>query len=325
MKAVVFDQFGEAEVMRWDDAPEPEPGPGELLVAVRAAGVNRADLLQRRGHYPPPPGASQILGLEIAGEVVALGQGCGRFKIGDRVFGLVEGGGYGERCVLPEALAMATPDAWEDSFAAAIPEIFFTANETLCHLGGLQAGEEVLIHAGGSGVGSTAIQMAQLLGARVATTAGGSAKVTRCRALGAELGIDYKTQNFADEVRQWSRAGGVHLILDFVGAAYLDHHLELLRPQGRLVLIGLLGGHTAPLRLGLVLAKRLRILGSVLRMLTLAEKVDVMRRFQLQWMDAILKNAIVPIIHEKIPVKKVVDAHKMMEASTHFGKIVLTI
>lgn len=325
MKAVVFDGYGAAEVMRWDEAPEPVPGPGELLVAVRAAGVNRADVIQRRGHYPPPPGASQILGLELAGEVVALGPGCRRFKVGDRIFGLVEGGAYAERCAVNEALAIATPPHWTDAFAAAVLEVFLTANETLCHLGDLRAGQEVLIHAGGSGVGSTAIQMARLIGARIATTAGSAWKTARCLEIGADLAIDYKTQVFSDAVRQWSRAGGVHLILDFVGAAYLDQHLELLRPQGRLVSIGLLGGHTAPLRLDLVLRKRLHILGSVLRILSLEEKVDVMQRFQLRWMDALLKNAINPIIHKNFPVEKVVDAHKMMEAGNHFGKIVLTI
>lgn len=304
--------------------PDPIPKADELLVAVKAAGVNRADVLQRKGFYPPPKGASTVPGLEIAGEVVAVGASCKRFKIGQRVFGLVDGGGYGEHCTIPEVMAMPIPESWTYAYAAAIPEVFFTASETLFQVGSLKAGEEVLIHAGGSGVGSTAIQMARLAGARIATTAGSDEKLARCSDLGAHLTIPYKERDFVAEIQRWSEGGGVHLVLDFVGAAYLDRHLDVLRPLGRLVLVGLLGGAKAELNLGKVLMRRIRIYGSVMRSLPLADKVSIKERFLERWLEQIMRKSIEPVIFEKIPIENVRDAHKMMEADKHFGKIILT-
>jgi len=218
---------------------------------------------------------------------------------------------------------MATPEHWSDSFAASIPETFYTANETLCTVGDLKSGEEVLIHAGGSGVGSTAIQMAVLMGARVATTASSDSKLARCAKLGADLCINYKQQDFVAECLRWSNGSGPNLVLDFIGGAYLERHLEVLRPQGRLVVIGLLGGASAPLNLSLLLRKRIQIKGSVMRSLLFADKLAIKARFLEKWLPSLLNKSIEPIICEEFPLANVRDAHEVMEQSTHFGKLIL--
>lgn len=324
MRAVVCDGKGDRTVLRVTELPDPTPKKDELLVDVKAAGINRADILQRRGLYPPPPGASEILGLEIAGTVAEMGESCTKFRKGDRVFGLVEGGGYSSRCTIKEAMAIATPENWDDRFAAAIPEVFFTAHETLFSTGGLQRGEEVLIHAGGSGVGSTAIQMARQTGASIATTASSHEKLTHCSQLGADLCINYKEQDFVTEILPWSKGGGVHLVLDFVGAAYLNKHLKALRPLGRMVSIGLLGGARAELNLGLLLTKRLQIKGSVMRNLSLSDKVSIKARFMENWMPRLCDKSIKPVIFKDFSVEDVCKAHETMETNKHFGKMILT-
>lgn len=321
MKAVVFDGFGDVAVMQWTEVAKPQPGPGQLLVRVAAAGVNRADVLQRKGFYPPPAGESEIPGLEIAGEVAAFGADVTGFTKGDRVFGLVAGGGYSEYCLLHQDLAMPMPPNWDFVKAAAIPEVFFTANETLLEAGRLQKGESVLIHAGGSGVGSTAIQMAREVGARIFTTVGDKLKADRCKSLGAQVAINYKTQDFVTVVKE---QGGVSVVLDFIGAAYLNGNLKVLQRNGRLVVVGLLGGAKAELNLGLVLAKRLQIIGSVMRSAPLAEKAAITTRFRKRWLPLLEQGKLDAIIYKTLPIQEVRQAHGMMERSEHFGKIVLT-
>src|SRR5215470_68347 len=242
MQAITFETPGEPEVLRLTEVPDPVPGPEQLLVRVRATALNRADTLQRRGQYPPPPGESDILGLELAGEVEAVGTMTQGFRVGDRVFGLVGGGSYAEKAVIDYRMAMPIPAHWSFVEAAAVPEVFLTANETLFTLGQLAPGETVLIHAGASGVGTAGIQMAHHIGARVFATAGSSDKIARITALGAEAGINYKTEDFATRVRELTNRAGVELVQDFIGAAYWQRNLQCLKVDGRLVLVGLMGG-----------------------------------------------------------------------------------
>ena len=321
MKAMIHHGFGGPEVLSWEDSNLPELGPTELLVDVRAAGVNRADILQRRGLYPPPPGESEVLGLEIAGVVVEVGAKVHGFAVGDRVCGLVAGGGYAERCRLEAGLAFAMPDTWSFARAAAVPEVFMTANENLIELGGLQPGETALIHAGGSGVGSTAIQMAVHMGVETYTTTGSPEKVARCEALGVAMAIPYKTQSFAEEIA--AKCKGVDVVLDFVGARYLADNLGLLRRRGRLIVVGLLGGRKAELDLGLLLRRQLTIKGSVMRSLPLADKIAIKKRFEDRWWDLLVAGKLGPLVHAEIPMEEAARAHRMMEESAHFGKIVL--
>jgi putative PIG3 family NAD(P)H quinone oxidoreductase len=255
MRAIVVDQPGGPEAMRLAERPDPVPGPGELVVAVRAAGVNRADVLQRMGRYPPPPGASPILGLELSGEVVALGPGCKQRKIGDRVMALVAGGAYATLAAVPEVTTMLVPASLDWAAAAAIPEAFLTSYLNLFDLGHLVAGETVLIHAGASGVGSAAIQMARATGATVFATAGNDAKLDLCRTLGATRAIDRDEEEFADVALEMTQGAGVHLVMDFVGVPYWASNLRALRHGGRLVLIGFLGGSRGDLDLGPSCAK----------------------------------------------------------------------
>jgi len=325
MRAIQHEEGCSATELHIGEVPRPEPGSGEILVAVEAAGLNRADILQRKGHYPPPPGASPILGLELAGRVAALGPGVEDWSLGDRVFGLVSGGACATHCLIPAEQAMAIPDEWDDSFAAAIPEVFFTADETLFEKGGLEPGTRVLIHAGGSGVGSTAIQMAAVTGARIFTTAGSPEKLKRASALGAELAIDYKTEDFAERILEHTDGAGVALILDFIGAAYLKRHLRILGERGSMVVIGLLGGVRAELDLGAVLSKELRIVGAVLRSRPTAEKARMKTRFLDRWMGPLLRKEVAPVIHAEIPWTRIGEAHRLMEENGHFGKIVLRI
>lgn len=323
MKAVVFDHHGDADVLRLDDIPRPEPKDNQLLVKVHALGMNRADILQRKGFYPPPPGVSSVLGLELSGVVEKVGSHVSDFQPGDAVFALVAGGAYAEYCIVEAGLAIKHIEGMDHVTAAAVAEAGFVANETLFQLGALRNHERVLIHAGGSGVGSMAIQMAHLTGARVATTAGGAHKLDRCRELGAQLCIPYKETSFLESVLDWGERGGVDLILDFVGAAYLDDNLKALREKGRLILIGFLGGVRAQMDLRQILARRLCVKGFVLRSQSLEEKTRVRARFEQTWLSSLATGSLKTVIYEKIPIEKVREAHKMMEASEHFGKIVL--
>ena len=325
MKAIVLNGFGAPEVLTLGEAPKPEPKPDDLLVRVRVSALNRADTLQRRGLYPPPPGDSEILGLELAGEGEAWGSAVKGFKKGQRVFGLVGGGGYGEFALLDHQMAMPIPDDWSYEQAAAVPEVYFTANETVFVQGGLQSGETVLVHAGGSGVGTAAIQMAHHIGATVYFTAGSADKIERAMALGATAGINYKTQDFVEEVKRLTGGAGVDLIEDFLGASYLARNMAALKTKGRLVIVATMGGTKTEIDLNLLMRKRLAIFGSVLRARPLEEKRAVTKRFLDRWMQPLREGAIKPIIDSTFPLAKAREAHERMESNLNFGKILLTV
>jgi len=323
MKAVVFDQFGGPEVLSIRDVDTPKPAPNELLVKVHATALNRADTLQRQGKYPPPPGESDILGLEIAGEVVDCGDAVVGFHKGDRVFGLVGGGAYAEYCVLDAQMAMPIPDCLNYSKAAAIPEAFLTAQEALFSLGQLQSGERVLIHAGASGVGSAAIQLAKQSGVEVFITAGSDQKIAFCKALGADHGINYKTQSFAEEITALTQNTGVDVIMDFVGAAYWADNIKLLNTAGRLVLIATLSGPKVEINIVPIMAKRLQIKGITMRSRPLPEKREIAQRFASRFLPLFSTDKLKPVIDCVLPIQEVQEAHRMMESNSNQGKIVL--
>jgi putative PIG3 family NAD(P)H quinone oxidoreductase len=325
MKAIIFATPGGPEVLHLTDVSAPTPGPEELLVRVRATALNRADTLQRRGLYPPPAGESDILGLELAGEVEAVGTAVHNFVPGDRVFGLVGGGGYAEQALLDARMAMPIPAGWSFVEAAAVPEVFLTANETLFTLGQLTAGETVLIHAGASGVGTAGIQMAHHMGAQVLTTAGSDEKVARTVALGADVGINYKTEDFAARVHELTNKAGADLVQDFVGAAYWSRNLQCLKVGGRLVLVGLMGGANVEADLNLMLRKRLHIIGSVMRSQPLANKIAMTQRFRERWLPLLASGTIHPIIDTSFPLAEAAAAHRYMEENRNVGKIILVV
>ena len=325
MQAVTFDTPGGPEVLTLTQAPGPTPTPEQVLVRVRASALNRADTLQRQGNYPPPPGESAILGLELAGEVEALGSAVTNIALGDRVFGLVGSGGYAEKAVIDARMAMPIPDGWSFTEAAAVPEVYFTAQETIFTLGRLQHAETILIHAGASGVGTAGIQMARETGARIFITAGSADKIQRCVELGATAGCNYKEQDFAEWVQDVTDGKGVDVIEDFIGAAYWDKNLQSLKIGGRLVLVGLMGGAKAETNLGLILTKRLQVFGSVLRSRPLAEKIDITRRFQKNWLPLLTAGTIKPIIDRSFPLAQASDAHQYMQDNKNFGKIILEV
>ena len=325
MQAVIFDASGGPEVLKVGHVADPVPGADQILVRVRATALNRADTLQRQGLYPPPPGESDVLGLELAGEVEAVGSAVRDVHVGDRVFGLVGGGGYAEKAVLDACMAMPMPAGWSFAEAAAVPEVFFTAQETLFTLAQLRAGETVLIHAGASGVGTAGIQMARETGANVLVTAGSTEKIARCVELGAAAGCNYKERGFADWVHERTNGRGVDVIEDFIGAAYWDDNLKSLAVGGRLVLVGFMGGTKAQTNLGLILMKRLRIFGSVLRSRPLMDKIDITRRFQADWLPLLEAGRIKPIIDRRFSLHEAADAHRYMEANKNVGKIILDV
>jgi putative PIG3 family NAD(P)H quinone oxidoreductase len=325
MQAITFETPGDPEVLHLRQVPEPVPGPEDLLVRVRATALNRADTLQRRGNYPPPPGESDILGLELAGEVEAVGAATSKFAPGDRVFGLVGGGGYADKALIDYRMAMPIPADWDFVRAAAVPEVFFTANETLFTLGGLQQGETVLIHAGASGVGTAGIQMARHAGARVFVTAGSAEKIARTIELGATAGINYKEEDFAERVLALTDKAGVDLIQDFIGAAYWKRNVRCLKVGGRLVLVGLMGGTKVEADLGLVMRKRLHIIGSVMRSQPRENKIAITQRFRERWLPRLASGDIQPIIDTTFPLAEAAAAHRYMEANRNTGKIILVV
>jgi putative PIG3 family NAD(P)H quinone oxidoreductase len=325
MRAVLYDSVGSAEVLYVGEAPDPQPAPDEMLIRVRATALNRADLLQRRGAYPPPPDASPILGLEVAGEVVQAPEGA-PFAIGERVMAVVTGGGYAEYACVPVGMAMRVPEFFTWEQAAAIPEVFLTAYLNLFMLGGLQAGESVLIHAGASGVGTAAIQLAREAGARIFATAGTPEKLAKCRELGAMLAINYKQEDFAAVVRGATGGRGVDLILDFIGAPNWAANLEALAIGGRLMLIGFLGGSKAPaLDLAPILIKSLRVTGTTLRRTPLPQKIALTRAFETFAMPRFQSGALQSIIDRVFPLSQAAEAHRYMESNQNIGKIILRV
>ena len=325
MKAIIRIGDGGPEVLQLSEVPAPIPTATQLLVDVHATALNRADLIQRRGGYPPPPGESEILGLEIAGTVAACGSGVEGVSEGDRVFGLVGGGGYAAQAVIDYRMAMPIPDGWSFEEAAAVPEVFFTANENIFTLGALSAGETILIHAGGSGVGTAGIQISQHAGANVFVTAGTPEKIDKCKALGAIEGINYKTIDFVAELERLTGGEGVDVVLDFIGAPYLERNLSILKTKGRLLQVGLIGGATAEINLSTLMRNRLKVIGSVMRPQSIDEKIAITQRFVDRWLPELKRGVLHPIIDTVFPLAEARQAHTYMEANRNFGKIILKV
>jgi putative PIG3 family NAD(P)H quinone oxidoreductase len=320
--AIDLKEFGDPEVLRAAEVPDPTPVPGELLVRVRATAVNRADLLQRRGKYPPPPGASSILGLELAGEVVADGHG---FRSGERVCALLPGGGYAQLAAVPAGMLMRIPEALSFEQAAAFPEVWMTAYDNLFNWGRLAAGELVLIHGGGSGVGTAAIQLARWRGARAFVTAGSAEKLRRCAELGAAAGIDYKTEDFVARVKELTTSHGVDVVLDVQGAAYLDRNLRALATGGRVVIIATQGGAKAELDIGLVMQKRASVIGTTLRARPLDAKIALTRQVERDVLPELAAGRLKVVVDRIFDLAEAPAAHRVLETGANFGKVVLRV
>jgi len=320
MRAIVIDHFGDESVMTIGEVPAPAMGPRDLRIAVRAAGVNRADLLQRQGHYPPPPGASEILGMECAGLVTEVGAAVVGWRAGERAMALLPGGGYAAEAVVDAGSAMHIPEVLSDVEAAAIPETFLTIQLTLFELARARAGESVLIHGGGSGIGTSAITLCKLAGMRVLVTAGSAEKCQRCLEHGADVAIDYRTEDFVEKARP------VDIILDHIGAPYLPRDLEALGLGGRVVIIGSMGGAAkAEIDVTRLLGRRQQIIGATLRARPAAEKAALVSSFLARFGQAFEEGRIRPVIDRALPLEQAGEAHRAMAASDHFGKIVLTV
>ena len=304
------------------ERPTPAPGSGELLVRVEAAGVNRPDILQRLGQYPPPPGISDLPGLEVAGTVSAVGPDVSRWREGDSVCALVAGGGYAEYCVVPEPQALPLPRGFRPGEAAAIPETFFTVWTNLFDRGKLTEGEIVLIHGGSSGIGTTAIQLARAFGATVLATAGSDAKCAACERLGARA-INYRTADFVQVTREFTGDKGVDVILDIVGGDYLQKNIECLAMHGRLIQIGLLGGSRAEINLRPLMQKRLTLTGSTLRTRSVAEKGAIARDLEARVWPLLASRQVAPLIDRTLPLGDAAEAHRLLESGEVIGKIVL--
>lgn len=327
MKVIELNGYGSADVLRLGERPVPVAAPDELLIRVRASGVNRPDVLQRMGHYPVPAGASDILGLEVAGVIEHGDQAAlaaAGFRLGDRVCALVTGGGYAEFCVAPIAQCLPVPGGLTDVQAASLPETFFTVWSNLADRARLQSGETVLIQGGSSGIGVAAIQLAKQLGATVIVTAGSDDKCAACLALGADFAINYKTQDFQAELMQLTDGQGVDVILDMVAGSYVAKEVQCLKEDGRLVIISILGGVKSEFNAGLVLRRRLVITGSTLRPRPVAFKAAIAQACLKQVWPALAAGQIKPVIYRTFAAADVVQAHHLMESSQHVGKIVLT-
>jgi len=323
MQIIDFAEPGAPDVLHVASADVPVPGADEVLIKVAAAGVNRPDCLQRRGLYPPPPGASAVLGLEVAGTVVTCGSKVTGMQPGDAVCALLAGGGYAEYCIAPAGQCLPVPAGLSLTEAAALPETFFTVWTNLYDRAALQPGEALLVHGGASGIGTTAIQMARALGATVYATAGSHSKTTLCEQLGAERAINYKDEDFLTVIKE--HAGGVDVVLDIVGGAYLEQNVQLMNPDGRLVVIGILGGAKGTLNMGLVLTKRLIITGSTLRARTPAQKRQIAVQLREHVWPHIESGAIRPVIQATYALDETAAAHTLLEENQAEGKLVLII
>lgn len=324
MKAILIDQAGGPENMYLGEWPTPNPGPHQVLVKVEATALNRADTMQREGKYPPPPGASPIMGLEMAGSVVGLGSSVRKWKEGDEVCGLLPGGGYAEYVVIHEDLAMSVPKSLSLIQAAGIPEVFMTAFQAMFWLGKLTKGQTVLLHAGASGVGTAAIQMAKAVGADVWVTAS-KGKHNICLDLGADKAIDYRTEDFQEQIRQTHPSKGVNLIVDPISGPYFPKNLEVLLPDGRLVILASMGGFKSEINILQVMIKRLHIQGSTLRARELEYKIALSKDLQEKFWDKFADGSIKPVIDSTFDWTEVQEAHRYMGANKNIGKIILKI
>ena len=325
MRAVVITAPGGPDALSVAEVADPVPGPGEVLIDVAAAGVNRADLLQRQGFYPPPPGAPPYPGLECAGTITALGTGVAGWQPGDHACALLSGGGYAERVAVPAGQLLEIPGGLTLTEAAALPEVACTVHANVVTLAGLAPGETLLVHGGASGIGTMAIQLGRALGARVACTAGSAAKLARCRELGAELAVSYRDEDFVAAIGEFTGGRGADVILDIMGAAYLQRNVAALATGGRLVVIGLQGGRTAEIDLGTLLYKRGTLYATSLRSRPVAEKAAIAESVHEHVWPLVADGSVKPVIHATLPLAEVVEAHRMLEDSGHIGKIVLTV
>ncbi|MFZ0544572.1 MAG: NAD(P)H-quinone oxidoreductase [Candidatus Promineifilaceae bacterium] len=325
MKAIVVHREDKIPELVWETVEDVSYKAEEVLVAVKASAVNRADLSQAAGNYPPPPGVTDILGLEMAGVILEKGEKVRGWQVGDRVCALLGGGGYAEQVAVHQDMLMRLPEAWSFAQGTAVPEVWLTAFVNLFIEGGLQSGETVLVHAGGSGVGTAAIQLAREAGATSFTTAGAEEKLAACRELGAALAINYKEEDFLERVQAATNGKGVDLILDPVGANYLERNLMALKPNGRMVLIGLMSGAKTELNLGLVLGKSLRIIGSRLRSRPLTEKIAITRQFQSRFWSLMENGMIMPVVDTVFPIAQAQQAHQYVRENRNTGKVILEV
>lgn len=325
MRAVIVENPGKESRLRIGEAPAPEMGPADLRIRVVATAVNRADLLQRQGLYPPPDGASEILGLECAGEVVAAGPEAGDWRPGARAMALLPGGGYAEEVVVHHGSALPVPDALPLEEAAAVPEVFLTVFLNVFQLGALPRAGAVLVHGGGSGIGTAAIRMVKAAGGTIVVTAGSEAKCERCRELGADVAVNYRTDDFAEAARQATGGRGVDVVLDHIGAPYLDSNTRALATGGRLVEIGLMGGAKGEINLARLLTRRLSVIGSTLRARPVEEKAAIVRGFAERFGADLAAGRIRPVVDRVLPLDEVEEAHRRVKASEHFGKVVLRV
>jgi len=332
VKAITFEAPGDESVLSVGDVPEPELVSGSVRIRVAAAGINRADLMQRQGMYPPPPGASEILGLECAGEIIEVASdvsagssAASNWKPGDRAMALLPGGGYAEQVVVDAGSVLPIPERLSFVQAAAVPEVFLTVFLNVFQIAGLAEGQSLLVHGGGSGIGTAAIQLARAAGARCLVTAGSEDKCQRCRDLGADFAFNYRDGDFAPKVLDATEGQGVDVILDHIGGRYLEGNMRSLRVGGRLVIIGLMGGAKAEIKLAALLAKRLQLIGSTLRARPAEEKRQIATGFLEQFGEALARGDIGPVVDREFPLAQAGDAHRLMAASEHFGKIVLSL
>ena len=325
MKAIVFDRPGDENVLQIGEAPRPSLSADDLRIAVRATAVNRADIMQRTGMYPPPPGASTILGLECAGEVIEVGDTVSGWHKGDRVMALLGGGGYAEEAVVHAGSAMRVPDTLSDVEAGATPEVFLTVFLNVFMLGGVPTDGTVLVHGGGSGIGTAAISLCVESGVRVLVTAGSDEKCQRCRDHGANEAFNYREGDFAARTLEATEGAGGNVILDCVGGSYLEQNLSTLAVGGRLVIIGLMGGSKGEINLAPLLRKRQQVIGSTLRGRSLAEKTAIVAEFIERFGTALSAGRLRPVIDRVLPLERAAEAHRVMQASEHFGKIALRV
>jgi len=327
MKAIVFEGAGKADVLRLVDEAMPKIRPSDVLVRIHAAGVNRADILQRQGVYGERPdfGDSLVPGLEIAGEVIETGPAAEGYKIGDRVMAIVGGGGYGEYARVNSRMCIPVPERLTYVQGAAIPEAFVTAHEALIHLGELKKTDWVLIHAAAGGVGSATVLLAHAFGSKTVFTASGKERIARVIALGGTVGVDYKKEDFLPAAMDATDGRGVNVVIDFVGGPYLDRNLRALAPGGRLIQVGALGGSEGALRVDVLVHRYLRIIGTVMKSRSLEEKVAMTVRFRERWLSAFETGALQPLVARVFPLDHAVEAHRLMEASGNIGKIILSM
>jgi len=325
MRAVTCPEPGGPEVLATADVPDPAIGPGEVLIRVRAAGVNRADVMQRMGQYPPPLGASELIGLECAGVVEQVGDGIDGWQIGDQACALLAGGGYAELVAVPAGQLLPVPSGLDLVDAAALPEVACTVWSNIFMLAGLQPGEVLLVHGGASGIGTMAIQLAVAAGARVAVTAGSPARLERCADLGADILIDYKQQDFVEEVRRATDGRGADVVLDMLGASYLQRNVDVLATSGRLVIIGLQGGAAGELDLATLLGKRAAVLATTLRARPAAEKAAIVAAVQEHVWPLVESGTVRPVVHARIDLDEVAGAHRLLDSGEVVGKVLLTI